>query len=98
MKGIMVTNNLKCFEKWKDKLQIDYKEEWKYLDVLQAARDYIHRGYALLSHPLAGSMKPNQTPFKSIVLGTESLEGANEFRDLELIEESIEAYYKFMKN
>lgn len=51
-----------------------------------------------MSHPLAGSMKPNQTPFKSIVLGTESLEGANEFRDLELIEESIEAYYKFMKN
>ncbi len=34
MKGIMVTNNLRCFEKWKDKLQIDYKEEWKYLDVL----------------------------------------------------------------
>ena len=51
-----------------------------------------------MSHPLAGSMKPNQTPFKSIVLGTESLEVANEFRDLELIEESIEAYYKFMKN
>ncbi len=90
MKGIMVTNNLSCFEKWKEKLQIDYKEEWKYLNVLQAARDYIHRGHALLSHPLAGSMKPNQTPFKSIVLGTESLEGANEFRDLELIEESIE--------
>lgn len=98
MKAIMVTNNRKCAEKWQEKLQIDFQEEWAYLDVLLAARDYIHRGYALLTHPLAGSVKPNQTPFKSVILGEESLEGAAKFRDLELIEESIESYHKFMKN
>lgn len=98
MKEIMVTNNIRCFERWEGRLQIDYKEEWGYLDVLLAARDHIHRGYALLTHPLAGSVKPNQTPFKSVILGRESLDEAEEFRDLELIEESIEAYYKFMKN
>lgn len=98
MKSIMVTNNVRCLEKWEGKLQIDYNEEWAYLDVLLAARDYIHRGYFLLTHPLAGSVKPNQTPFKSIILSEESLEGAEDFRDLTLIEESIEAYHKFMGN
>ena len=98
MNCVMVTNNSKCFEKWKGKIQVDYSEEWKYLDVLTAARDYIHRGYFLLTHPLAGSVKPNQTPFKSILLSTESLEGAEEFKDLILIEESIAAYHKFMNN
>lgn len=98
MKSIMVTNNVRCLEKWEGKLQIDYNEEWTYLDVLLAARDYIHRGYFLLTHPLAGSVKPNQTPFKSIILSEESLEGAEDFRDLTLIEESIEAYHKFMEN
>ena len=91
----MVTNNVRCLEKWEGKLKVDYKEEWSYLDVLLAARDYIHRGYFLLTHPLAGSVKPNQTPFRSIVLSEESLEGAEDFRDLRLIEESIEAYRKF---
>lgn len=94
----MVTNNIRCLEKWEGKLQLDYNEEWAYLDVLLAARDYIHRGYLLLTHPLAGSVKPNQTTFKSIILSEESLEGAEGFRDLTLIEESIEAYHKFMEN
>lgn len=98
MKCVMVTNNVKCFEKWKEKIQVDYHEEWAYLDVLTAARDYIHKGYFLLTHPLAGSVKPNQTPFKSIILSTESLEGAKEFKDLLLIEESIASYHKFMNN
>lgn len=98
MNCVMVTNNSKCNEKWKDQIQVDYCEEWGYLDVLTVARDYIHQGYFLLTHPLAGSVKPNQTPFKSIILSTESLEGAQDFRDLILIEESIASYHKFMKN
>lgn len=98
MNCVMVTNNSKCFEKWNDKIRIDYREDWLYLDVLTAARDYVHKGYFLLTHPLAGSVKPNQTPFKSIILSTESLEGAKPFKDLMLIEESIAAYHKFMNN
>ena len=30
----MVTNNVRCLEKWEGKLKVDYKEEWSYLDVL----------------------------------------------------------------
>ena len=37
-------------------------------DVLLLARDHIHQGRRLLNHPLAGSVKPNETPYKSLVM------------------------------
>lgn len=40
----------------------------KLIDVLVKARDLINEGDVLLSHPLYGSVKPNETPFRSILL------------------------------
>ena len=31
----------------------------------------VYSGYELLTHPMAGSVKPNETMFKSIVVGTD---------------------------
>ena len=39
-------------------------------EVYEAARNDIHRGAKLLNHPLAGSIKPNQSPYRSLVLST----------------------------
>ena len=39
------------------------------MEVMLAARNAVHQGYRLLTHPLSGSVKPNQTPYKSILLG-----------------------------
>ena len=39
-------------------------------EVFTAVRDAVHLGAVLISHPLAGSLKPNETPYKSIVLST----------------------------
>lgn len=36
--------------------------------VLTAARDLVHLGWRLVNHPLASSIKPNQTPYKTLVL------------------------------
>ena len=38
--------------------------------VFAAVRDAVHLGAVLISHPLAGSLKPNECPYKSIVLST----------------------------
>ena len=38
------------------------------LDVLTAARDEIHLGSELLTHPLYGNLRPDQQPFRSILL------------------------------
>lgn len=38
------------------------------LKVLEKLRDLVHLGHHLLTHPLAGSIKPNENPFKSVVI------------------------------
>jgi len=37
-------------------------------EVLTQTRNICHTGGILLSHPLSGSIKPNQTPYKTVVL------------------------------
>ncbi len=39
-------------------------------EVFTAARDAVHLGAALISHPLAGSLKPNENPYRSVLLST----------------------------
>ncbi|MDR1649266.1 MAG: GrdX family protein, partial [Synergistaceae bacterium] len=38
------------------------------LDVLIAARDAVHLGASLLTHPLCGNLRPHQQPFRSILI------------------------------
>lgn len=65
MKKIIVTNNPEVAE--------EYGEYCEFIDgdvadVLIKCRDLVHMGYLLQMHPLAGSVKPNQSPYKSILL------------------------------
>ncbi len=55
--------------------------------VFIAARDAVHLGAELISHPLAGSLKPNENPYKSIVLSAQK--GALNAKSLALIEDAI---------
>lgn len=93
----IVTNNSKCLEAYRERYTVDYHPEWTYLDVLLRARDLIHAGAQLITHPMAGSLKPNQTPYRSVVLGSESMEDKEPWRDVTLIEESIDACEKFLR-
>lgn len=66
-----------------------------YMGILKEARDLIHKGYQLLTHPLSGSIKPNETPYKSIALK----EGINlDYDSLRIIENSLETVVKFKLN
>lgn len=67
------------------------------MKVLETARDYIHCGHNLLTHPLMGSVKPNETPYKTIVLSKNSRKSVN-FKSLQYIEDSINTTQKFIKN
>ena len=42
------------------KIEIDYKEI-SFMDTLKAVRDMVHMGGKILTHPLDGSIKPNET-------------------------------------
>ncbi|MBT9176998.1 MAG: hypothetical protein DDT20_01326 [Firmicutes bacterium] len=41
--------------------------------VLEEVRDLVHLGHHLLTHPLAGSLKPNENPYRSVVVTKETL-------------------------
>ena len=89
---MILTNNPLVLEKLKDTHNVIYKDI-SYEELLKEVRDRIHEGHLLLSHPLSGSVKPNETPYKSVMIS----EGKGEMdrRSLSLIENAIQACGKF---
>ncbi len=92
---VLISNNPACQTLAEGTLSCLYKETWNYREVLEAARDKILLGYHLLSHPLAGSLKPNQTPYRSVLLAKESVSGPDCAQSLLMIETALQAYEKF---
>lgn len=65
---LILTNNplvVKCLG---NEYEIRFEENATYRDILVEARDMVYAGHTLYTHPLSGSVKPNETPYKSIVL------------------------------
>lgn len=67
MSAIIVTNNPLVKEKFGEDYNIEFVEG-SLLDVLKKTRDKVHEGHKLLTHPLSGSVKPNETPYKSVLI------------------------------
>lgn len=95
---IVVTNNIKFRDKYQDKIKVDFLENGSYIDVLSKVRDYIHKGYRLETHPMAGSLKPNQIPYKTIIVSDSEVEKEEFYQFLMVMENSIESCVKFMKD
>jgi len=96
MSSLIITNNPYVYEKYKDEMEMIYKKDFDYLEVLRFVRDKIHEGHELLTHPLSGSIKPNETPYKTIMIGNEKKE--LDENGIRIIEESIATTKKFMTN
>ena len=90
---MVITNNPLVLDRLKETHHIVY-QDISYEEVLREVRDRIHEGHTLLSHPLSGSVKPNETPYKSIMIS----EGKGEVDEgsVKLIENAIQACQKFI--
>lgn len=91
---IMITNNPKVIKKYGDReitiLSLDKIEK-----IFKTTRDLIHKGYILITHPLAGSIKPFQNPYRSIILK----EGEElDYNSLKNFENSLKKYKQFEHN
>ena len=92
MKDILVTNNDRVREQFSSGYSVTFIEgEMK--KVLLEARRLIHMGHSLLTHPLSGSVKPNENPFKSILLTGQT--GGLDERSLRIIENALITADKF---
>jgi len=90
----LITNNPNFLNYKKKDIEVDYRDV-DYLKILEIARDYIHVNYELLTHPLYGSVKPNETIYRSIVLKSNDNLDHN---SVVMISEVIETFTKFRKN
>lgn len=93
MKFTIITNNTKVSQKYNNKYCVKFMEN-DYLDVLLFVRNKIHEGHELLTHPLSGSVKPNETPYKSVIIS--KTKEKLDTKSLAIIEESIITAKKFI--
>ena len=91
---ILVTNNPLVEEHLKDTFRVEFLET-DLAGVLTHVRDHIHKGHRLLTHPLTGSIKPNETPYKSVIIT--SATGRTDTQSVCMIEECIQTVQKFSK-
>ncbi len=94
LKNILITNNALVRDEYQDNMEVVYLDSLDFLEVLTTVRDKVHVGHRLLTHPLTGSVKPNETPFKSIIISEEI--GTMDFDSLEMIEQAILTAKKFL--
>lgn len=95
MSKLIVTNNPLIKEKFESLYEVEYYDK-DYIGILEIIRDKIHLGHKLLSHPLAGSIKPNETPYRTIIISKNKQQ--LDMDSLSIIESSINTARKFMKN
>lgn len=92
MKFQIVTNNPYVHEQFHNEYDVLYLDV-TYKEVLIKVRDYCHKGYQLLSHPLSGSVKPNETPYKSVMISAKPSQ--MDMQSIELVEKCIASCDKF---
>ncbi|GAA0694273.1 MULTISPECIES: GrdX family protein [Clostridium] len=90
---IILTNNPLSKKTFEDRYEVEYKET-EVLDIMCMVRNRIHEGHRLLTHPLMSSVKPNETPYRTILISKEK--GKLDFDSLAIIEDSINTTQKFL--
>ena len=85
-------NNPKVRDELGQEFDVDYADI-TYREILCKVRDMLYEGHKLLTHPLSGSVKPNETPYKSILVAKKT--GKMDVQDASIIENSIITADKF---
>ena len=90
----LITNNPKFIgENLKD-IEIEYLDV-SYIDILRKVRDYVHENWEIVTHPLYGSVKPNETIYRTIVIKENN---SLDITSVNLISDAILTFKKFRNN
>ena len=95
MQYVMLTNNPLVRDFYTGQMEVDFVDSYGYFDVLDRIRKLVHKGWIIETHPLSGSVKPNETPYKSVILQKTEDGAPLDFQSLQIVEKSIETYVKF---
>jgi hypothetical protein len=94
-KFMIITNNKLVVDNYKSETTCYLEKDL--LEIMKFVRNKVHLGHRLLSHPLAGSIKPNETPYKSILISQKE-EKNLDYDSLKIIEDSIQMTESLIKN
>lgn len=92
----ILTNNPMSRENFEKKYDVEFVNG-NVNDVYIKVRDYIHKGHRLLTHPLMSSVKPNEIPYRTVII-TKQKGDIMDMDSLMIIESSIETLNKFLKD
>lgn len=68
MEFIIVTNNPKVFNFYKETDEIIFLKEKTILEVLEEINNYIIKGHKLLSDPILYNIENSENPYKTIII------------------------------
>ncbi|MDR2598838.1 MAG: GrdX family protein [Oscillospiraceae bacterium] len=91
---LLITNNPLAKSMLNEKYEVIHINS-DLVGVLIYCRNKIHEGHKLLTHPLSGSIKPNENPYKSVILSKKTKE--TDTQSVKIIEEAIITAKKFPK-
>lgn len=92
-KATIVTNNDYVLDKYKDKTNVVLAKNYE--DVLIKTRDLVYNKHVLLTHPQASSLKPNQTPYRSVIVYPKGDD--DNTKSIMMIDKCIQVYYEWQK-
>lgn len=90
----LITNNPKFIEENLKDIEIEYSDV-SYIDILRKVRDYVHENWEIVTHPLYGSVKPNETIYRTIVIKENN---SLDITSVNLISDAIVIFKKFRNN
>jgi len=94
--SFIITNNPMSKERFSEDFVVEYVEG-NVIEVFNKVRDYVHKGHRILTHPLMSSIKPNETPYRTVALSKKS-EEITDINSVILIENSIMTTNKFLND
>lgn len=89
---LVVTNNPLVTECLPPAYAVEYQAV-SHRELLVRVRDLVYSGHRLYTHPLSGSVKPNETPYKSVLVSKKPL--GMEAEEAMIISDSIAVFDKF---
>lgn len=90
----LITNNPKFIEENLKDIEIEYLDV-SYIDILRKVRDYVHENWEIVTHPLYGSVKPNETIYRTIVIKENN---SLNITSVNLISDAVLTFKKFRNN
>ena len=90
----LITNNPKFIEENLKDIEIEYLD-MSCIDILRKIRDYVHENWEIVTHPLYGSVKPNETIYRTIVIKENN---SLDITSVNLISDAILTFKKFRNN